>query len=82
MSKTVGEKAQRILDWAARHDVKLSASAHASILDGFGSKSNGEDKFDALFGLIKMIEVVDARRPEATEPQRETVAVEGWILGR
>ena len=75
-------RAQRILDWAVRHGVELSAGAHASILDGFGSKSNGEDKFDALFGLIKMIEVVDARRAETTERHQKAVAVEGWILGR
>jgi len=52
------------------------------VRDGFGEASSGEDAFDALAGLLKMIEVVDGRRPEATAGLEQVLTWEGWILGR
>ncbi len=75
-------KAPAIAAWAARHDVSLSPELHAEIAEGFGSAASGEDRFDALLGLLGMIEVVDGRRAEVTEHHAATVAWEGWILGR
>ena len=75
-------KAEAIFAWAAAHGVRLAPGAQQAILDGFGPLSAGEDAFDALMGLVKMIEVADGRRPEATEVQDRSRAWEGWILAR
>jgi hypothetical protein len=74
------EKSGGIFSWAARHGVSLSASAVAAVSTGFGPSPGGEDPFDAMMGLFKMIEVAEGRRPEATEQFDEVW--EGWILGR
>jgi hypothetical protein len=62
--------------------VIFSGQAAAALIDGFGSTERGEDPFDAFMGLLKMIEVVERRRPERTENDDGTIAWEGWILGR
>ncbi len=67
--------------WAARHGVSFSAELAARILDGFGTLDRGEDPFDALIGLLGMLEVVDGRRPAlpaTASPDRW----EGWIMGQ
>lgn len=75
-------KASAILDWAAGHSVLLSDAAEAAVRDGFGEAASGEDAFDALAGLLKMIEIADGRRPEATVGLAPVLRWEGWILGR
>lgn len=50
--------------------------------EGFGSKADGEDRFDALVGLLGMIDVVEARRDAAHPPIASVSEWEGWILGR
>lgn len=75
-------KSAAILSLGERHAVVFTAGASAALNDGFGSMSNGEDQFDAVMGLLKMIEVVDGRREERTEQPAETSDWEGWILGR
>lgn len=54
----------------------------AMIRDGFGESEAGEDAFDALVGVLVMIQVV--RRPQlAACPATARVrSIEGWILGR
>jgi len=75
-------KADAVLGWARRHGVGFTDLAAAGLANGFGSTSSGEDQFDALMGLLKMIEVVEGRRPERTETHETTAVWEGWILGR
>jgi hypothetical protein len=75
-------KSSAVLAWAERHAIDFSEAASFAVNDGFGSRSNGEDKFDAFMGLLKMIEVVDGRRAERTTPPDRGAAWEGWILGR
>ncbi|QRM36055.1 DUF429 domain-containing protein [Microvirga sp. VF16] len=75
-------KAPAILDWAAAYSVHLSDAAETAVRDGFGEAASGEDAFDALAGLLKMIEVADGRRPEATVGSEPALTWEGWILGR
>jgi len=50
--------------------------------DGFGPSSSGEDAFDAMVGLLGMLEVVDLRRAEAPPLTKEAQLWEGWILGQ
>lgn len=76
------EKAMAILTWAERHGTVLTRPAAAALTAGFGPSSSGEDQFDAMLGLLKMIEVAEGRRAEATERHEVTAAWEGWILGR
>lgn len=76
------KKSAAILDWARVHAVRLSDDAQATVLDGFGAASSGEDAFDAFAGLIKMIEIADGRRLEATADLDAVLQWEGWILGR
>jgi hypothetical protein len=75
-------KADSILGWAGGNGVAFSASAASGLADGFGSTTSGEDQFDAVLGLLKMVEVVEGRRPERTEDHDKTATWEGWILGR
>jgi hypothetical protein len=75
-------KAHQILRWANKNGVSLSWEARCAVEDGFGSLRDGEDRFDAFVGLLKMIEVADERRPEASEQHPEVAQWEGWILGQ
>lgn len=74
-------KAEAFHAWAEAHDVKLAAPVRALIDDGFGNGKSGEDQFDALAGLLGMIEVADRRRP-ASDPAGPTDPWEGWIIGQ
>jgi hypothetical protein len=76
------DKAAAVLAWAERHGVEFTAVAVSDLTGGFGARPDGEDPFDAMMGLLKMIEVVDGRQKECTEPSAEVAAWEGWILGR
>jgi hypothetical protein len=82
VGRLIASKAGAILKWASRHEVHLADDAKAAVLEGFGPASSGEDAFDAFGGLIKLIEVVDGRRPEATTDLGEALKWEGWIIGR
>jgi hypothetical protein len=70
------------LDWATRYGVSFEGEALDSLLNGFGPSKAGEDPFDALIGLLSMIEVVDGRRDEGSASNRDSAAWEGWILGQ
>jgi hypothetical protein len=61
--------------------VSFSLELAAVIADGFGPKSDGEDAFDAIMGLLGMIEVADGRRTEGPLDHRN-LQWEGWILGQ
>jgi hypothetical protein len=74
-------KAAAIHAWADRHAVELADPVASLINDGFGETKRGEDQFDALMGLLGMIEVADRRRP-ASAPGQATDPWEGWILGQ
>lgn len=75
-------RADRILAWADARSVALAPDAAAQIRDGFGTRRTGEDAFDAMLGLLAMIEIADGRLPEAGAARSEIDRWEGWILGR
>ena len=62
--------------------ISLTPSMTAAIADGFGTSSDGEDRFDAAVGLFGMIEVVEGRRRERPPLEDEVLRWEGWILGQ
>ena len=74
-------KASAISSWAAKNKVSLSSSVRAKIDDGFSADKSGEDQFDALLGLLGMIEVADRRR-HAVDPLRHVCRWEGWMIGQ
>lgn len=73
---------EKLRDWQALAQVRLSPKLEAAIHDGFGSATDGEDRFDAVIGLFGMLNVVRGRR-ETGEPEDGTIRrLEGWILGQ
>jgi hypothetical protein len=76
------QKALAIETWAERQQVHFDPLTQAAIRDGFGPELVGEDRFDALLGLLGMIEVVDGRREEAPQSDSCLRTWEGWILGQ
>lgn len=75
-------KAGALRAWAARAGVGLDPGLHAALADGFGAADKGGDRFDAVVGLLGMIEVVDGRRPAGAPDADDVRRWEGWILGR
>ena len=75
-------KATKISEWAAANSVDLSETARSAVQNGFGPGGTGEDAFDALAGLLGMIEVVEGRRREGPSDDFDIQRWEGWILGQ
>jgi len=72
---------QSMVPWlAARPDLNTDLLL-PSINDGFGSDKAGEDRFDAVIGLLGMLDVVDRRRGEGIPAIDAVRKWEGWILG-
>ena len=70
-----------LLAWVAEVGVTLSPELQATLSDGFGSKSDGEDRFDALVGLLGMLNMVLNHRSPGGPAEERVRRVEGWILG-
>ncbi|MEK9502733.1 DUF429 domain-containing protein [Gemmatimonadota bacterium DH-20] len=75
-------KAAAIRAWAESRDVALKPRLQTLIDDGFGMAKEAEDPFDALLGLLGMVEVVRGHRPDGAPDDAAVRAVEGWILGQ
>ncbi|MEZ5752355.1 MAG: DUF429 domain-containing protein [Paracoccaceae bacterium] len=73
--------AQPIVDWLERHALP-DAELAALVRDGFGTGASGEDAFDALVGLIGMLDVIDGRMPDHAPADPRIRQIEGWILGQ
>jgi hypothetical protein len=65
-----------------RLDVTAEAAARAETEDGFGTMSNGEDRFDAMVGLLGMLLVLRRQRGSGEPDDPVVRRVEGWILGQ
>lgn len=74
-------QADRIIEWSVRRGVGMAPAVAEAVSDGFGSSADGEDRFDALLGLLGMIEVASGCRSEGGG-SREVAHWEGWILGQ
>jgi len=71
-----------ILDWFVSRPTEASQDLLADIRTGFGEGSAGEDPFDALIGLLGMLDVVDERRAEGAPNLPQIGTWEGWIIGQ
>jgi hypothetical protein len=72
----------QLIDWAQEHELLLAPSLFDCIQDGFGSKLDGEDKFDALVGLYGMLNVILGNRPIKDPTSPVISKIEGWIFGQ
>jgi hypothetical protein len=70
------------LDWMAANAVKANPEIERQIIDGFGDKSDGEDRFDAFVGLLGMIGALLNLPDESAPSSRDVRRWEGWILGQ
>jgi len=71
-----------LLAWARSADVILTPALVSLIEDGFGTSEHGEDQFDAVVGLLGMLNVVLGGRPPGDPVDGRLRRVEGWILGQ
>lgn len=74
--------AHTLLGWAAANPIHLSNELVDLIRNGFGPKASGEDPFDAVVGLMGMLNVLFGRRPAGEPANAATRRIEGWILGQ
>jgi hypothetical protein len=54
----------------------------AVVEDGFGPEESGEDSFDAVVGLLSMLDVVLNYRAAGAPLDPTVRRVEGWIFGQ
>jgi hypothetical protein len=74
--------AARLIAWAKDANVGLTHDLVGEIQDGFGSDRAGEDRFDAMVGVLGMLNVVLGRRPPGEPDDPSVRRIEGWILGQ
>lgn len=74
--------ARPLFDWATASDVELTPALRATLHDGFGPKAAGEDRFDAVVGVVGMLNVVLGRREAGWPADPAVQRIEGWILGQ
>ncbi|WP_210421746.1 hypothetical protein [Rhizobium sp. L43] len=68
--------------WLANRPHIDGAALEATITNGFGIDKTGEDRFDAVVGLLGMIGVVERRCTEGAPDDDDVATWEGWILGQ
>lgn len=75
------ENARILLGFARQAGVILTPELEAQILAGFGPRLDGEDRFDALVGLLWMLHWLG--KPDFPEPKDRMInRLEGWIFGQ
>lgn len=74
-------QAASLLDRASRRGFKLDGGLQSLLHDGFGARPDGEDAFDAVLGVLAMLEVVLGHRPAGAPVDATVRRLEGWILG-
>lgn len=74
--------AARLLAWCEAHGIQLAPEVCDLVEAGFGPDDRGEDPFDALVGLLGMLEVLWAGKDPDLGVPAEVARIEGWILGQ
>jgi hypothetical protein len=62
--------------------VQLTGPARAEIEDGFDAGRDGEDRFDAMVGLLGMLTHLTEASSGELLPEPQIRAIEGWMLGQ
>ena len=69
--------------WLADKPFDLDDGVRAQLDDGFGSKSDGEDRFDAVIGLLGMLGTIAAGEADLLPSDDQMrLGREGWIFGQ
>lgn len=72
----------RLLDWAGSNGIEIEPSLQVDLVNGFGKSPYGDDRFDAVVGLLGMLNILLGNHP-CTSPDDEDVRrIEGWIMGK
>jgi hypothetical protein len=74
--------AEAMLKYAENANIRMDKALQKAITGGFGSSDCGQDRFDAVVGLLVIIEVVTGRRTTRVPDNEHVQNVEGWILGQ
>ena len=74
-------QAASIGECAERLGVKLTTGLRDAIAEGFAKGQGGDDGFDAVAGLLGMLDVVAGERPGAVPRDDAVLTTEGWMLG-
>lgn len=72
--------APALLTWVERNHVRLEERLQTEIINGFGEGVADEDRFDAVAGVLGMLDAWLNGVSEPTDP--ELRKVEGWIFGQ
>ena len=73
--------AERLIKQAVTTGIKINPELERSLVEGFGLSPTGEDRFDAVVGLVGMLQIISGVR-YFSEPETEKIReIEGWIFG-
>lgn len=71
----------KICDYGTRYAISITPALMANIKDGFDPKQGKDDAFDALIGVMGLIDIAEGRRPENLPRTSAILEREGWIVG-
>jgi hypothetical protein len=74
--------AKSIRRWMEANGVTAAPALARQIADGFGDDANGEDRFDAVVGLLGMIGTVGDPSAASAPADGAVRRWEGWIFGQ
>ena len=74
--------AELLFAWAAANQVQLKFELKDALRSGFGPTAAGEDPFDAVAGLVGMLNVLFGHRLPGEPADDQIRRIEGWILGQ
>ena len=69
-------------DAMLRLDVTADPYLQIAVTDGFGRDAAGEDRFDCVLGVLCVLNVLAARRPDTAPDDPWIRHWEGWVLGQ
>lgn len=73
--------AERLFNGTFADEIEIDPQLEENLLDGFGSTLFGEDRFDAVVGVIGMLEYLSGKRHFFEPKTDKTRQIEGWIFG-
>lgn len=73
--------AGRLIKQAVTTGIKINPELERSLAEGFGFSPTGEDRFDAVVGLIGMLQIISGRRFFLEPETKKIRKIEGWIFG-
>ena len=75
------EYLHKLRDAARVKGIEIVAAVWDDIKDGFGPDHGKDDAFDALIGVMGLIEIAEGHRPEHLPKTPDILEREGWIVG-